>query len=77
MVIAFVSDRLEWNCKFRVLNVIDDFECEVVALEVSRSSMLAEGGMLLEKTIWIHGKLQSITCDNSPEFISSKFRQRC
>ena len=49
MVIAFVSDRLEWNCKFRVLNVIDDFECEVVALEVSRSSMLAEGGDAIRK----------------------------
>ena len=73
----FVSDRLECNRKFRVLNVLDDFGRRAVAQEVSMSMPAERVVKLLEKTIWIHGKPVSIRCDNGPEFISLRFRQWC
>lgn len=73
----FVSDQLECNRKFRVLNILDDFGRKAIAQEVSMSTPAGRVIQLLEKTTWIHGKPQSIRCDNGPEFISLKFRQWC
>jgi putative transposase len=73
----FVSDRLECNRKFRVLNVLDDFGRRAVAQEVSMSMRVERVVKLLEKIIWIHGKPVSIRCDNGPEFISLRFRLWC
>lgn len=75
--IDFVSDMLQCNRKFRVLNVIDDFNREAIAQEVSMSMPANRVISFLEKAIWLKGRPSNIRCDNGPEFISNAFRQWC
>lgn len=73
----FVSDMLDSGRKFRVLNILDDFNREALAQEIS-SSMPAERVIrILEQVIWNNGKPDAIRCDNGPEFISHKFQEWC
>ena len=73
----FVSDTLENGRKFRVLNILDDFDRSAVAQEVSMSMPSERVIRILEKIIWIKGKPDNIRCDNGPEFISNKFQDWC
>ena len=73
----FVSDVLECGRKFRVLNIIDDSDRVVVALEVSISFPAKRVIRMQEKVIWLSGKPQNIRCDNGPEFISREFQEWC
>lgn len=73
----FVSDRLECGRKFRVFNVIDDCDRNAIAQDVYLSMPAERVVKLLEKAVWIHGKPDSIRCDNGPEFISGTFRDWC
>lgn len=73
----FVSDVLKCGRKFRVLNIIDDSDRVVVALEVSMSFPANRVIRMLEKVIWLSGKPQNIRCDNGPEFISKDFQEWC
>ena len=75
--IDFVSDTLECGRKFRVLNVLDDFDRSAVAQEISMSMPSEKVIKLLEKTIRVKGKPDNIRCDNGPEFISNKFQDWC
>ena len=73
----FVSDTLESGRKFRVLNILDDFDRSAVAQEISMSMPSERVIRILEKVIWIKGKPDNIRCDNGPEFISNKFQDWC
>lgn len=73
----FVSDSLECGRKFRVLNIIDDFDRTAVAQEIAISIPAARLIRTLEKVIWTEGKPISIRCDNGPEFISGIFQEWC
>jgi putative transposase len=73
----FVSDTLECGRKFRVLNILDDFNRAAVAQEISMSMPAERVIRILEKVIWIQGKPESIRCDNGPEFISNRFQEWC
>ena len=73
----FVSDTLESGRKFRVLNILDDFDRSAVAQEISMSMPSERVIRILEKIIWIKGKPENIRCDNGPEFISNKFQDWC
>lgn len=75
--IDFVSDALNTGRKFRVLNILDDFDRSSIAQEMSMSMPAERVIKLLEKIIWIHGKPNNIRCDNGPEFISRKFQNWC
>jgi len=75
--IDFVSDSLECGRKFRVLNIIDDFNRSSVAQEVAISIPAARLIRTLEKVIWTVGKPQNIRCDNGPEFIAGIFQEWC
>lgn len=73
----FVSDSLNSGRRFRVLNILDDYDRTVIAQEVSMSMPAERVIRSLEKAIWINGKPESIRCDNGPEFISGQFQEWC
>jgi putative transposase len=73
----FVSDVLTNGRRFRVLNIIDDFNREAIAMEVGLSMPSERVINVLENVIWSSGKPQSIRVDNGPEFISDIFRNWC
>lgn len=65
----FVSDSLDNGRKLRVLNVIDDFTREIVAIEVDTSLTGSRVAQALEIAGLIRGKLpKSIVSDNGSEF---------
>ena len=66
----FVTDVLQSNRKFRVLNVIDDSDRVAVAQKVAHSIPASRLIRLMEEIIWEKGKPTNIRCDNGPEFIS-------
>ncbi len=73
----FMSDSLDCGRRFRVLNIIDDYNREAVCQEISVSFPADRLIRVLEKVIWVSGKPQKIRTDNGPEFISTKFAQWC
>ena len=75
--IDFVSDVLTCGRRFRVLNIIDDFNREAVAMEAAMSITSSRLISMLETTIWEYGKPCRIRSDNGPEFISKEFEQWC
>ncbi len=75
--IDFVSDALTSGRRFRVLNVLDDFNREAVAMEAAMSITSSRLIRMLETAIWEYGKPRKIRSDNGPEFISKEFEQWC
>lgn len=73
----FVSDVLTNGRRFRVLNIIDDFNRQAVAMEVGLSMPAEKVINTLEDVIWNNGKPQSIRVDNGPEFIADIFKKWC
>ena len=70
--IDFMSDSLTDGRKFRVLNVIDDFNRESLAIEVDTSLPSSRVIRVLDRIIAERGSPANIRCDNGPEFISHK-----
>lgn len=75
--IDFMSDRLIDGRKFRLLNVIDDYNRESLAIEVDTSLPSLRVIRVLERLIEQRGKPANIRCDNGPEFISHKLEEWC
>lgn len=73
----FVSDSLTDGRKFRILNVMDDFNRESLALEADTSLPALRVIRTLEKIIEQRGKPKYLRTDNGPEFISFLLRQWC
>lgn len=73
----FMSDSL-WNGRrFRLLNIIDDFNREVLAIETDTSLPALRVIRVLEKLLVTRGKPEMIRVDNGPEFISDKLDGWC
>lgn len=75
--IDFMSDSLENGRRFRLFNVIDDYNRESLAIEVDTSLPSLRIIRVLEKLIKDRGKPATIRCDNGPEFISYKLAEWC
>lgn len=73
----FVSDVLTNGRRFRVLNIIDDYNREIIAMEVGTSMPAERVLRVLEKVIWCVGKPESVRVDNGPEFIADVFKSWC
>ena len=69
----FMSDSLVSGRKFRTLNVIDDCNREVLAIEVDTSLSAKRVIRTLEQVITWRGKPQVIRVDNGPEYTSKDF----
>jgi putative transposase len=75
--IDFMMDRLTDGRKFRLLNVIDDFNRESLVVEVDTSLPSLRVIRALERLVSQRGKPANIRCDNGPEFISHRLEQWC
>jgi len=75
--IDFMSDSLVDGRKFRLLNVIDDFNRESLAIEADTSLPSLHVLWVLEKLIEVRKKPRIIRVDNGPEFISHLLAAWC
>ncbi len=75
--IDFMSDSLVDGRKFRLLNVIDDFNRESLAIEVDTSLPALRVIRVLDTLIKQKRKPAVIRSDNGPEFISHRLQEWC
>jgi len=75
--IDFMSDSLWDGRKYRLLNVLDDYNREVLAVEVDTSLPALRVIRVLADLLLRRGKPDMIRVDNGPEFISDKLDNWC
>jgi putative transposase len=68
----FVSDALYAGSRFRAFTVIDDFNREVVAIEVDTSITARRLIRVFERLRFTRGLPDVLRVDNGPEFLSSE-----
>lgn len=68
----FMHDQLSDGRSIRLLNIIDDFNREALAIEVDFSLPATRVKQTLERLIEWRGKPASIRCDNGPEYTSGE-----
>jgi len=73
----FMSDTLYHGKKYRILNVMDEFNRELIEFEVGTSLPSSKVIQTLQRVIDMRGKPESIRVDNGPEFISRKLEIWC
>lgn len=73
--VDFMHDQLTDGRSYRLLNVIDDFNREGLAMEIDFSLPSERVIRSLNQLIGWRGKPQAIRSDNGPEYISDAFRQ--
>ena len=73
----FMSDSLWDGRKYRLLNIIDDFNREVLAIEADTSLPASRVIRTLEQISQYRALPQMIRVDNGPEFISDQFDKWC
>lgn len=73
----FMSDSLWDGRRYRLLNVIDDYNREVLDVEVDTSIPSMRVIRTMEKLIRMRGKPSMLRVDNGPEFISNKLDNWC
>jgi putative transposase len=75
--IDFLSDSLWDGRKFRILNIVDDFNRQVLALEADISLPSMRVIRVLEYLKEFRGLPKMIRVDNGPEFISHLLDEWC
>jgi len=75
--IDFMSDTLVDGIRFRLFNVLDDFNRESLAIEVDTSMPSLRVIRVLNRVIAQRGKPANLRSDNGPEFISHLLQQWC
>ena len=73
----FMCDSLVDGRRFRLLNVIDDYNRESLAIEVDTSLPALRVIRTLQRLIETRTKPNVIRVDNGPEFISDRLQQWC
>ncbi len=75
--IDFMSDTLVDGRRFRLFNVMDDFNRESLAIEVDTSLPSLRITRVLNRIIEQRGKPANLRSDNGPEFISHVLQEWC
>lgn len=70
----FMHDQLQDGRTFRLLNLIDDFNREALAIEIDLSLPSARVIRALKQVIAWRGKPSVIRCDNGPEYVSAQIQ---
>ena len=73
----FMHDVLANGRKVRILNIIDDYNRQAIAMEVAYSHSGFSVVNILERIRQEKGLPQQIRCDNGPEFLSYALTQYC
>ncbi len=73
----FMHDTLINGCKFRTLNIIDDFNREALLIAIDTSINSKRVIRELEQLIAWRGIPDKIRVDNGPEFIATALEQWC
>ena len=73
----FMCDSLVDGRRFRLLNIIDDYNRESLAIEIDTSLPALRVIRTLQKLIETRAIPQTIRVDNGPEFISDRLQQWC
>ena len=73
----FMCDSLVDGRRFRLLNIIDDYNRESLAIEIDTSLPALRVIRTLEQLLERRTKPQIIRVDNGPEFISNRLQQWC
>ena len=73
--VDFMSDSLLNGRRFRTFNVIDDFNREVLAIEVDFSLTTERVNRVLDRLVSWRGLPERIRMDNGPEFTSIKMAE--
>lgn len=73
----FMHDTLISGRKFRVLNIIDDYNREALRVEPHYSIGASKVVSILERLVFEQGRPLSIRVDNGPEFIAGVLSKWC
>jgi len=73
----FMCDSLVDGQRFRLLNIIDDYNRESLAIEIDTSLPALRVIRTLQRIIEMRTKPKTIRVDNGPEFISDKLQLWC
>jgi putative transposase len=71
----FMHDQLADGRCFRLLNVIDDCNREVLGMEIDRSLPAGRVIRTLNRIMAWRGKPSAIRCDNGPEYFSDSVQR--
>ena len=75
--IDFMNDSLWDGKRYRLLNIVDDFNREALAIEIDTSLPALRVIRVLKRLLVTRGKPEMIRVDNGPEFISNKLDYWC
>jgi putative transposase len=76
-VLDFMYDTLHYRRPFRTLNIIDESNWEILAIEIDISLPAARAVRALEKLEEIHSLPKAIRLDNGSELRSAAFMGWC
>lgn len=73
----FTSDALTDGRRFRTLNVLDDYNRQLLGVEIDFSLPAARVVQVLTRLVECHGRPAQLRTDNGPEFISARLTEWC
>lgn len=77
LALDFMHDRLEDGRPFRTLNVLDEGNREVLAIEVETSLPSRRVTEVLDQLVALHGRPQALRLDYGPELIAQPLADWC
>jgi len=75
--LGFTSDVLTDGRRFRTLNVLDDYNRQLLGMEIDFSLPAVRVVQVLTRLVEYHGKPVQLRTDNGPEFISARLSEWC